>query len=178
MNTVYRYDLVGGDLVMECGVGIGPFRVWDYHRNLDEEARIAWENAAKLEAKAEEARQIAVIASTNVRMDREMLQMNLMHDSDYVMVVDTEKSIVETRDGVKYNLRKGNSGNKGGNGGGNGGNNQNQGQSQNNQSNRNNGNNGDQQQQAKKQKGGNRRPVSLLELLASAQISFPSQTTH
>lgn len=170
MGTEYRYSIAGNDLIMEEGTGFGPLKTWSFYRNLDEEARTAWLNYEDAKEKAERLRCEAIVASTNVRSDKELLQLGLCHNSDYVLTVPIETSILETRDGVKYNLKQGGSGgNKGGNGGGN---NQNQNQQKQNQN-----QNGNQQgQQQQKQKGGNRRPMTMLELLTQVQVTLPNQS--
>lgn len=108
---MYRKIISNGDLLQlqASWFGFGP---WKMHRNLSEECRLLQELEDKAKAKYLDLAHKNVIASTNVAEELETLQILLLENSDAYFEVSVDNSILEKREGVKYNFSRGNSGDK------------------------------------------------------------------
>lgn len=182
--ALYRNTIQDGDLIVEIQVkkSSGFFRPkskvsWEVYRNLSEEERLIKQAMDDRFVEYDKYRRAYVTAQTNVQHDLHMLQMLQMDNSRIEYTYENEKSILEEREGIKYNFGKGNSGKgNGGNNGNGGGNNNGQNQKQNQQQNQNqNGNgNNNQQQNNQKQNKQQAKPQSLFEMLVSTKV-VPNQ---
>lgn len=134
VRSEYREILADGDLILQRKSGWLFGSKWINWRNLDEEVRVLGELKAEAYKIAHEYERLEVIAKANIRDRKDTLSLYLLENSDAEFHTGVETSILEQREGVKYNFGKG----KGHNGGGN---NQNQGGKGNGQNNNQNNNN-------------------------------------
>lgn len=158
---MYRQIISNGDLVQlhSSWFGFGP---WKIHRNLSEEARLLQMHEDKAKAKYLELAHLNVIASTNVAEKLETLQILLLENSDAYFEVSADNSILEKREGVKYNFNRGKGDSNGNNKQGNASSNKDKqgGGNDNNQANKQGNNNGQ----------GKARAISVTDLLAGKLI--------
>jgi len=111
----YRYVMASGDLVLQRQAS-WLFGRWHNWRNLDGEVRSLKKHLKAAEDHYHTLLYMNAVAEGNVRDWKEMLQVQLMDNSEAAIPVKFDTSILERRDGVKYNFGKGK---------GNGGDNQN-----------------------------------------------------
>ncbi|UCD07135.1 MAG: hypothetical protein JSW41_04895 [Candidatus Aenigmatarchaeota archaeon] len=104
---MYRKIIDNGDLVVTYKPWWGFGKEYPY-RNLSEEVRCAEELVKAAESKYYELHHRYVIASTNVAEELETLQALLLDNSSAYFTSDLDISILEKRDGIKYNYRSGN----------------------------------------------------------------------
>lgn len=123
---------------------------WEHHRNLSEEVRLLGEHVEAAKAKFIELQRLHVVAKKNVGDDLETLQILLLDNSEAFFESSIDSSILEEREGVKYNF-----GNHGNNKKGN--------------SSSNNGSGEQKQQQQKKQQG---KKYTALDLLTKAEFTL------
>lgn len=103
---MYRQIISNGDLIQlqPSWFGFGP---WKPHRNLSEEVRKLHKLEEEAKAKYLELAYLNVVASTNVAEKLETLQILLLENSDAYFEVGVDNSILEKREGVKYNFNRG-----------------------------------------------------------------------
>lgn len=103
---MYRQIISNGDLIQlqPSWFGFGP---WKPHRNLSEEVRKLHKLEEEANAKYLELAYLNVVASTNVAEKLETLQILLLENSDAYFEVGVDNSILEKREGVKYNFSRG-----------------------------------------------------------------------
>jgi len=107
---MFRQIISSGDLLQLQPSWFG-FGGWKGHRNLSEEVRLLEGHVEKARAKYLDLAHKHVIASTNVAEKLETLQILLLENSDAYFEVSVDNSILEKREGVKYNFSRGNGGN-------------------------------------------------------------------
>lgn len=109
---MYRKVIANGDLVQlkPTWFGFGP---WEMHRNLSEEVRLLQELEDKAKAKYIDLAHKSVIASTNIADELETLQILLLENSEAYFEVGVDNSILEKREGVRYNFNRGNNNKQG-----------------------------------------------------------------
>lgn len=157
--SCYREILSDSDLILQRKVGF-LFGKWVNWRNLDEELRALRLHEKSAEDHYKQMQYLRTIAEGNIRDRKEMLQVHLMDNSDAAFNLKVETSILEQRDGVKYNFGK--QGNQNPKQQQKGGGNNNQKQQQNGQNN-----------QGNKSSGNGRKPlvISMQDLLG-AKVSL------
>lgn len=111
---MFRQILSNGDLIQLEPSWFG-FGAWKPHRNLSEEVRLLQELEDKAKAKFLDLAQKNVIASANVESQKETLQMLLLENSEAYFEVSIDNSILEKREGVRYNYARNSGNNKQGN---------------------------------------------------------------
>lgn len=111
---MYRKIISNSDLVQlePTWFGFGP---WQIHRNLSEEVRLLQELEDKAKSKYLDLAHKNVIASANVAEELETLQILLLENSEAYFEVSVDNSILEKREGVKYNYSRNNGNSKQGN---------------------------------------------------------------
>lgn len=165
----YRNILADGDLIRErkaLGWWLFGEQKWVPYRNLSREVRCLKERMDAAHAAYKSAQELFVVAQKNVQLDIDLLRMHKMDNSEVTYELPADESILSFRDGVKYSFgNQSGQKQKGQNGNGNG--------QQNNQK-----GGGQQEAQGKpanqnqSNKQGKGQTKSLLELLASAKITF------
>lgn len=118
---------------------------WEPHRNLSEEIRLLKEHRDNALSKYVELSKLHVIGNKNVTDELETLQVLLLDNSEAYFPVDVDNSILEEREGVKYNFGRNNK----------------QGNASSNK----------EQQQQQRKKREHRKQISLLEALSSAKLT-------
>lgn len=105
---MYRKIISKGDLVM---LHKPWYRLlsnrWEPYRNLSEEARLLKEHRDNALSKYLDLSRSCVIASTNVADELETLQLLLLDNSEAYFEASVDNSILEEREGVKYNFNRG-----------------------------------------------------------------------
>lgn len=168
MQPEFRKVISDGDLLMQQRGFWWPFGPkWENYRNEDEEVRLLKQHMDDAFMNYKRLQHLFTVAQTNVKTDKQLLQMHKVDNSEVEYLIPHELSILEERDGIRYKSNNGGGGQKGGGNGG--GSNQNQNQNQNN------GQGNNQQNQSKKQKGHQNRPMTFLELLTNGKIIMPNQ---
>ena len=104
---MYRKVISNGDLIQLKPTWFG-FGSWEMHRNLSEEVRLLQELEDEAKAKYIDLAHKNVIASTNVADELETLQILLLENSEAYFEVGVDNSILEKREGIKYNHRSNN----------------------------------------------------------------------
>lgn len=124
----FRKVIHDGDLILEHKVSPLPivpfFGEWQPYRNESEEVRLLKQHMDEAFMKYKELQRYFVIAQANVKTDLQLLRMYQVDNSHVEYTVPVEQSILEERDGIKYNFGKsgssgGNTGRSNGNGNGN-----------------------------------------------------------
>lgn len=153
--SAYRDIIAGGDLIRQRKQPRWWFfgdESWAPWRNLDREVRWFEEDMHAKHAAYKEAQERYVVAKTNVQMDKDMLTLHKLADSEVSFMKPSDESIVFRRQDVKYNMNP-NSGNQKQKGNQNNGNGNNQQQNQNGNGGNGGGNNQNQNQNNQNQKG-------------------------
>lgn len=166
MSNDYRKTIADGDLLLEHKVHPLPFvpffGQWVPWRNESEEVRLLKQHMDKAFAAYKDMQRQYVIAATNVKADMELLRLYSLDNTKVDLTVPFEQSILEEREGLKYNF---------------GNNNGKSSANKQQQQNKGNGNNSNQQQQ--KRKGGTKQTVGLLDfflkMAADAKITVPKE---
>lgn len=114
---MFRKTLVDSDLLLSKSFWWG--HVWKPYRNLSEEVRVLRDLEADAIKKAGELTHSRIVAESNVKMDVTVLTHQLLTNSTAHFEFPTEPSILEMREGMKYQHNKqdnkqGASSNKGG----------------------------------------------------------------
>lgn len=114
---MFRKTIVDSDLLLMKSYWWS--QVWKPYRNLDEEVRVLKDLEATAIAKAKSLTHSRIVAEANVKMDKTVLNHQLMTNSTAHFEFPTEPSILEEREGMKYtdskqNNKQGASSNKGG----------------------------------------------------------------
>lgn len=152
MRPDFRMVVANGDLILQQFKRKGWWFLsdsdWVPYRNLSEEERRLKEHMDNAYMQYKQMQRLYVVAKKNIQTDKETLQMNQFDNSETEFLIPADFSILEERDGIKYNYSMG-----GGNNSGKGNNQQNQ----------------------KKQKQPQAKPLSILELLSSAKIVVPNK---
>lgn len=106
---MYRKIIADGDLMLMSKPWYGFFSdSWIPHRNLSEEARLLKDHVDKAMSKYKELSHLYAIAKKNVGDDLETLQVLLLENSEAYFETTVDNSILEQREGVKYNFRSDN----------------------------------------------------------------------
>lgn len=146
---MYRKIITDGDLMLMEKPWWNPFGTqWIPRRNLSEEVRLLKEHRDNARVKAMDLSRSYAIASKNIADELETLQLLLLDNSEAWFEVGVDNSILEEREGIKYNF----------------GSNNKKGQSS--------SNNGQQQNQQKNQSKSKGKQVGLLEVLANAKMTL------
>lgn len=146
---MYRKIITDGDLMLMEKPWWNPFGTqWIPRRNLSEEVRLLKEHRDNARVKAMDLSRSYAIASKNIADELETLQLLLLDNSEAWFEVGVDNSILEEREGIKYNF----------------GSNNKKGQSS--------SNNGQQQNQQKNQGKSKGKQVGLLEVLANAKMTL------
>ena len=149
---MYRKIISDGDLMLMEKPWYRFFsQRWEPFRNLSEEVRLLKEHRDNALSKYLELSRSYVVGSTNVADELETLQLFLLDNSEAYFDVDIDNSILEEREGVRYNFNNGGGNNKKG--------------SSSNKENQ-------KQQQNNKQGQGKPKTRSLLSVLSDAQVSI------
>lgn len=104
---MYRHIINNGDLITTKH----PWWMFGKeipHRNRSEEVRNLYDQLKKAESKYHELYNLHVIASTNVAEELETLQALLLDNSSAYIESDVDTSILQKRDGIKYNYGRNN----------------------------------------------------------------------
>jgi len=103
---MFRKEISNGDLIQlePSWFGFGKYRL---HRNLSEEVRLLGELEEKAKSKYLELSMKHMIAAKNVGEDLETLQILLLENSDAYFETGVDNSILEKREGVRYNFNRG-----------------------------------------------------------------------
>lgn len=114
---MFRKTIVDSDLLLMKSYWWS--QVWKPYRNLSEEVRVLKDLEAAALAKANSLKHSRIVAEANVKMDKTVLNHQLMTNSTAHFEFPTEPSILEEREGMKYtetkqNNKQGASSNKGG----------------------------------------------------------------
>lgn len=114
---MFRKTLVDSDLLLSQSFWWG--HSWKPYRNLSEEVRVLRDLEADAIKKANEFSHSRMVAEANVKMDVTVLTHQLTTNSEAAFEFPTEPSILEMREGMKYQQSKqdnkqGASSNKGG----------------------------------------------------------------
>lgn len=107
---MYRRVISNGDLVQLEPTWFG-FGKWRLHRNLSEEVRLLEEHVERAKAKYLDLAYKSVLASGNVAEELETLQILLLENSEAYYEVGVDSSILEKREGIKYQFNKGSNNN-------------------------------------------------------------------
>lgn len=111
---MYREIVSNGDLLLVHKPWYRLFSSeWIPHRNLSEEVRLLKEHRDNALSKYLDLSRSYVIASTNVGEDLETLQLHLLDNSEAHFEVGIDNSILEEREGIKYNFNSGGNNKKG-----------------------------------------------------------------
>lgn len=102
---MYRKVIENGDLVLlhRPWYSFGKFTPY---RNLSEEVRNLKIQTDKAMSKYRELAELEVIASTNVAAELETLQILLLENSDAYFDVELDNSILDKREGLRYNFHR------------------------------------------------------------------------
>lgn len=103
---MYRKVIVDGDLMLLHKPWYS-FGKYTPYRNLSEEVRCLNELTEKAMAKYKELSQSYVVASTNVAAELETLQILLLENSEAYFDVSVDNSILDKREGLRYNFNRG-----------------------------------------------------------------------
>lgn len=151
MRPDFRMVVANGDLILEQkkrkGWWFGSDTEYTPYRNLSEEERLLKEHMDNAYMHYKQMQRLFVVAKKNIQTDKETLQMNQFDNSQTEFLIPSDFSILEERDGVKYNYSMGGGQNNG------------------------KGNN----QQKQKQKQAQAKPMSIIDLLTSAKIVVPNK---
>lgn len=168
MQPEFRKIIADGDLLLQQRGFWYPFGPkWFNYRNESEEVRLLKQHMDNAFMAYKQLQHQFSVAQKNVQTDMQLLQMHKVDNSEVEYLIPHELSILEERDGIKYNSNKG--GNNGQKGGGNGG-----GSNQNQNQNQNNGQGNNNQNQSKKGKQQNK-PVSIMDLIMNGRVVLPNQ---
>lgn len=111
---MYRKIISDGDLMLMYKPWYSLLSdKWVPHRNLSEEVRKLQNHKEKALSKYKELEHLHVIASTNVADELETLQLFLLDNSDAYFETGIDNSILEEREGIKYNFNRGRNNKKG-----------------------------------------------------------------
>lgn len=111
---MFRKVIAEGDLVIEHKPWYS-FGQYTMYRNLSEEVRYLKQHEEKARAKYLDLAQTHVIAKTNVAAELETLQILLLENSEAYFEVSVDNSILDKREGLRYNFGHSNQNNKKGN---------------------------------------------------------------
>jgi len=111
---MFRKEIVDGDLIVKYKPWYGLPGTWKPYRNLSEEVRKLKTHADNAASKAADLKRKFLVAESNVKADLHSLQRILLDNSDVHFHTDTDNSILEEREGVKYsfNFKQDNENNK------------------------------------------------------------------
>lgn len=102
---MYRKIITDGDLMLMEKPWWNPFGTqWIPRRNLSEEVRLLKEHRDNARVKAMDLSRSYAIASKNVADEMETLQLLLLDNSEAWFEVGVDNSILEEREGIKYNF--------------------------------------------------------------------------
>jgi hypothetical protein len=101
---MFRKTLVDSDLLLSKSFWWG--HTWKPYRNLSEEVRILKDLEADAIKKANEFSHCRMVAEANVKMDTTVLTHQLTTNSEAAFEFPTEPSILERREGMKYQMDK------------------------------------------------------------------------
>lgn len=168
MQPEFRKVIADGDLLLQSRGFWWPFGPkWENYRNESEEVRLLKQHMDNAFMAYKGLQHQYTVALKNVQTDMQLLQMHKVDNSEVEYLIPHELSILEERDGIKYDSNKG--GNTSGKGS-DGGSNQNQGQNHN----QNQGQGNNNQNQSKKGKQQNK-PVSIMDLIMNGRVVLPNQ---
>lgn len=101
---MFKSTIANSDLLLSKSYWWGT--QWLPYRNLSEEVRVLRTLERDAVAKAAELTHLRTVAETNVNMDMKVLSHTLNTNSNARFEFPTEPSILEERDGIKYNNQK------------------------------------------------------------------------
>jgi len=101
---MFRKTIVDSDLLLMKSYWWS--QVWKPYRNLSEEVRVLKDLEADAISKAKSLTHSRIVAETNVKMDKTVLNHQLMTNSTAHFEFPTEPSILEEREGMKYTEQK------------------------------------------------------------------------
>ena len=100
-----RKVISDGDLMTMYKPWFAPLSYKPY-RNLSEEVRVLRELRDEAESKYKELSHLHVIASANVGDDLETLQVLLLENSEAYFEVESDSSILDKREGMRYQYNR------------------------------------------------------------------------
>jgi hypothetical protein len=109
---MFRKEIIDGDLIVKYKPWYGLPGTWKPYRNLSEEVRKLKTHADNAASKAADLKRKFLVAESNVKADLHSLQRILLDNSDVHFHTDTDNSILEEREGVKYSFKQDNKDNK------------------------------------------------------------------
>jgi len=102
----FRKAISDGDLILNHKPWYS-FGKWTPYRNLSEEVRLLKGHQDKALSKYMELARSYVVASTNVADELETLQVLLLDNSEAYFETDIDNSILEEKEGIRYNFNRG-----------------------------------------------------------------------
>ena len=108
----YRKIISKGDLVLtyKPWYSLGKYVPF---RNLSEEVRLLKEHQEKAGSKYRDLSRLYAVASANIADELETLQLFLLDNSDVDFESSMDTSILEEREGIRYNFNRGGNNKKG-----------------------------------------------------------------